>query len=162
MSRQSRERWQHHHAFGTSEATRGEARTWWVIALTAVMMVAEIAAGLILGSMALLADGWHMGSHAAALGVTAFAYVYARRHAEDERYSFGTDKVGTLGGFASAVGLAVVALLVFGESAQRLAQPVAIRFDSHPEFAHVPQKVLVTRSAGSGARANSERPGWYV
>jgi cation diffusion facilitator family transporter len=100
-----------------------------VIGLTAVMMVVEIVAGLVFGSMALLADGWHMGTHAAALAVTAFAYIYARRHASDRRYSFGTGKVGTLGGFASAVGLAVVALLVFGESAQRLAAPVAIRFN---------------------------------
>lgn len=129
MHSNSIESWQHHHAFGTDVKTHGETRTWWVIGLTTAMMVAEIAAGLIFGSMALLADGWHMGTHAAALGVTAFAYIYARRHANDRRYSFGTGKVGALGGFASAVGLAVVALLVFGESAQRLAQPVAIRFD---------------------------------
>jgi cation diffusion facilitator family transporter len=79
--------------------------------------------------MALLADGWHMGTHAAALGVAVFAYVYARRHADDPRYSFGTGKVGALGGFASATGLAVVSLLIFAESAERLASPVAIRFD---------------------------------
>jgi cation diffusion facilitator family transporter len=79
--------------------------------------------------MALLADGWHMGTHAAALGVAVFAYRYARRHAADPRYSFGTGKVGALGGFASAVGLAVVSLVVFGESVSRLASPVVIRFD---------------------------------
>jgi cation diffusion facilitator family transporter len=79
--------------------------------------------------MALLADGWHMGTHAAALGVAAFAYAYARRHADDPRYSFGTGKVGALGGFASATGLAVVALLIFAESAERIAAPVTIRFD---------------------------------
>lgn len=129
MHSESIEPWQHHHTFGTDVKTRGEVRTWWVIGLTAVMMVAEIVAGLIFGSMALLADGWHMGTHAAALGVTAFAYIYARRHANDRRYSFGTGKVGSLGGFASAVGLAVVALLVFGTSAQRLAQPVTISFN---------------------------------
>jgi cation diffusion facilitator family transporter len=129
MHFESLERWQHHHSFGTNVKTRGEVRTGWVIGLTAVMMVVEIVAGLVFGSMALLADGWHMGTHAAALAVTAFAYVYARRHTSDRRYSFGTGKVGTLGGFASAVGLAVVALLVFGESAQRLAAPVAIRFN---------------------------------
>jgi len=129
MHSESIERWQHQHAFGTKTKTRGEVRTWWVIGLTTIMMVAEIGAGAAFGSMALLADGWHMGTHAAALGVTAFAYIYARRHAEDRRYSFGTGKVGALGGFASAVGLAVVALLVFGESAQRLAQPVGIRFN---------------------------------
>jgi cation diffusion facilitator family transporter len=123
------ERWTHGHAFGTQEVPRGESRTRWVIALTVVMMVVEIAAGWAFGSMALLADGWHMGTHAAALSVTAFAYLYMRRHAEDPRYSFGTGKVGSLGGFASAVALAVVALLVFTESAWRLTAPVAIRFD---------------------------------
>jgi cation diffusion facilitator family transporter len=79
--------------------------------------------------MALLADGWHMGTHAAALGVALFAYVYARSHAADERYSFGTGKVGALGGFASAVGLMVIALLVLVESAARLLSPASIRFD---------------------------------
>jgi cation diffusion facilitator family transporter len=119
----------HVHDFGTHERTRAERRTRWVIVLTAGMMVLEIAAGLTFGSMALLADGWHMGTHAAALGVTAFAYAYARRHAHDRRFSFGTGKVGALGGFASAVGLAVVAVLVFAESARRLATPGVIRFD---------------------------------
>jgi cation diffusion facilitator family transporter len=129
MHQRELRRWQHHHSFGTEVRTRGESRTWWVIGLTLTMMSVEIAAGTILGSMALLADGWHMGTHAAALSVAAFTYLYARRHAEDPRYSFGTGKVGALGGFASATGLAVVALLIFGESAQRLASPVAIRFD---------------------------------
>jgi len=122
-------RWEHEHTFGTQTVPRGESRTRWVIALTVVMMVVEIAAGWAFGSMALLADGWHMGTHAAALSVTAFAYVYMRRHAEDPRYSFGTGKVGPLGGFASAVALAVVALMVFAESAWRLTEPVGIRFD---------------------------------
>jgi len=123
------ERWTHGHTFGTQAVPRGEARTRWVIGLTVVMMVVEIAAGWAFGSMALLADGWHMGTHAAALSVTAFAYLYMRRHAEDPRYSFGTGKVGSLGGFASAVALAVVAVLVFGESTWRLTAPVAIHFD---------------------------------
>jgi cation diffusion facilitator family transporter len=121
--------WAHAHAFGTAEQHAGERRTRWVVALTLVMMAGEIAAGVAFGSMALLADGWHMGTHAAALGVAVFAYAYARRHATDPRYSFGTGKVGALGGFASAVGLAVVALLVLGESLARLAEPVTIRFD---------------------------------
>ncbi len=120
---------QHNHSFGTTLKTDGERRTRWVILLTIVMMVGEVAAGLVYGSMALLADGWHMGTHAAALSVAAFAYLYARRHAEDPRYTFGTGKVGALGGFASAVSLAVVALLVFSESVQRLATPIAIRFN---------------------------------
>jgi len=120
---------QHGHAFVAAERSGGERRTRWVVALTLAMMVGEIAAGVAFGSMALLADGWHMGTHAAALGVAAFAYAYARRHASDPRYSFGTGKVGALGGFASAVGLAVVALLVLVESLERLASPVRIRFD---------------------------------
>ena len=122
-------RWKHPHTFGTDEVKAAERRPTWVIGITATMMVVEIAAGMIFGSMALLADGWHMGTHAAALGITVFAYAYARRHADDPRYTFGTGKVGALGGFASAVGLAVVAILVFGESVARVAAPVGIHFD---------------------------------
>jgi cation diffusion facilitator family transporter len=129
MHRRELTRWQHQHAFGTQARSRGERRTAWVVGLTLATMGVEVAAGTIYGSMALLADGWHMGTHAAALGVAVFAYVYARRHATDPRYSFGTGKVGALGGFASATGLAVVAVLIFGESAQRLTAPVSIRFD---------------------------------
>lgn len=121
--------WRHPHDFGTHLPTRGERRTRWVIALTFAMMVIEISGGHLLGSMALLADGWHMASHVAALSVTAFAYVYTRRHAGSTRYSFGTGKVGALGGFGSAVALALVAVLVLVESAERLASPVPIRFD---------------------------------
>ena len=123
------ERWRHRHTFGTQDVPPGESRTRWVIALTVVMMVVEIAAGWAFGSMALLADGWHMGTHAAALSVTAFAYLYMRRHAEDPKYSFGTGKVGSLGGFASAVALTVVAALVFGESIWRLTAPIEIQFN---------------------------------
>jgi cation diffusion facilitator family transporter len=93
------------------------------------MMFVEIVAGFAFGSMALLADGWHMGTHAIALGITAFAYYYARRHAGDPRYSFGTGKVGVLGGFASAVVLAVIALLMAVESFRRLLLPVEIQFN---------------------------------
>lgn len=121
--------WQHSHTYGTEDETPGERRTRWVIALTLIMMVVEIAGGYVWGSMALLADGWHMGTHAAALSVTVFAYVFARRHANDPAFSFGTGKVFALGGFGSAVGLAVVALLVFGESIWRLGSPVQIRFN---------------------------------
>jgi cation diffusion facilitator family transporter len=129
MHQRELHRWQHHHSFGTEARTRGERQTLWVVGLTLTMMTVEIAAGTVFGSMALLADGWHMGTHAAALSVAVFAYVYARRRADDPRFSFGTGKVGALGGFASATGLAVVAFLIFGESAQRLASPVAIRFN---------------------------------
>lgn len=123
------ERWRHGHAYVGTAYAAAERRTRWVVGLTAAMMVVEIVAGTVFGSMALLADGWHMATHAAALGVAAFAYAYARRHASNPRYSFGTGKVSALGGFASAVGLAVVALGVFVESAVRLTEPVSIRFD---------------------------------
>jgi len=108
---------------------RAEQRTRRVVALTAVMMVVEIAAGAMFGSMALLADGWHMATHVAALGISAFAYRYARTHAEDPRYSFGTGKIGVLAGFASGVALLVVAALMAVECALRLWQPSPIRFD---------------------------------
>jgi cation diffusion facilitator family transporter len=99
-----------------------------VVVLTVVMMVAEIAGGTYYGSMALVADGWHMATHAAALGVAALAYGYARRHASDPRFAFGTGKVGELAGFASAISLALVALLIGAESLQRLLQPRGIDF----------------------------------
>jgi len=92
-------------------------------------MVVEISAGYLYGSMALLADGWHMGTHAVALGITAWAYFYARRHAKNPNYSFGTGKVGVLGGFSSAVVLALVALLMGVESVARLMDPNPIRFN---------------------------------
>ncbi len=98
MHEQTPDRWQHHHTFGTDESKGAERRTWWMIGLTAIMMTimmtVEIAAGMIFGSMALLADGWHMGTHAAALGITVFAYVYARRHADNPRYGHGCRRYG--------------------------------------------------------------------
>jgi cation diffusion facilitator family transporter len=121
--------WQHDHNYLTAEHRRAERNTWRVIALTAVMMVVEIVAGTVFGSMALLADGWHMGSHASALGISAFAYAYARRHAANARYSFGTWKVGVLGGFTSAVVLGVIAAFIAWESLGRFFAPLAISFD---------------------------------
>lgn len=123
------ERWQHSHDFVPLSHHRGERQTRIVIALTATMMVVEIAAGNIFNSMALLADGWHMASHASALSITAFAYFYARRHAGNARYSFGTWKVSVLGGYSSAVVLAVIAMLIAWESVGRFFQPLAISFD---------------------------------
>jgi cation diffusion facilitator family transporter len=122
-------RWQHSHAFGQHIKRPGESRTLIVIAITGVMMVVEVAAGLLYGSMALLADGLHMASHAAALSINAFAYVYARRHAHDETFSFGTGKVNTLGGFTGAVLLAGFALVMAWESVHRLVSPVDIAFN---------------------------------
>jgi cation diffusion facilitator family transporter len=121
--------WQHSHAFGQHIKRRGESRTLIVIAITGAMMVIEVAAGIVYGSMALLADGLHMASHAAALSINAFAYVYARRHAHDESFSFGTGKVNTLGGFTGAVLLAGFALVMVWESVARLVTPVDIAFN---------------------------------
>jgi cation diffusion facilitator family transporter len=121
--------WTHDHVFLGRDHDRNERRTWLVVALTAVMMVVEIAAGVLFGSMALLADGLHMMTHAGALGIAAGAYAYARRHARDPSFTFGTGKVGDLASFASAIVLAMVALLVAYESALRLYAPVPIRFD---------------------------------
>lgn len=122
-------RWQHDHSFGQHLKRPGEIRTLIVISLTVTMMTVEIAAGIAFGSMALLADGLHMASHAAALGINAFAYVYARRHARDPGFSFGTGKINTLGGFTGAVLLAGFALLMVSESVERLVAPVPIAFN---------------------------------
>ena len=121
--------WQHSHTFGQDLKRPGERRTLIVIAVTATMMVVEIVAGILTGSMALLADGLHMASHAGALSLNAFAYVYARRHAYDEDFSFGAGKVNALGGFTGAVLLALFALLMAWESVNRLLHPVPIIVD---------------------------------
>lgn len=118
----------HSHMFLGAQHDRNARRTWLVIAITATMMVVEIAAGTIYGSMALVADGWHMSTHAAALMIPALSYLYARRHARDPRFTFGTGKLGDLAGFGSAVILGVVALLIGWESLVRLADPVGIDF----------------------------------
>lgn len=128
MHARSIEPWKHRHVFLGASHTRNERRVWLVVALTGVAMVAEIAAGMIFGSMALLADGWHMSTHASALAIAALAYRYARRHAEDPRFSFGTGKLGELAAFASALLLAVVALAILAESATRLYAPVSIHY----------------------------------
>ena len=119
----------HPHDFLGPDHGRNETRTWAVIGLTTAMMVAEIIAGSVFGSMALLADGWHMATHAMALLIAALAYRFARRRSGDARFTFGTGKVGDLAGFASAVVLAVVALLILWESSLRLATPVAVGFN---------------------------------
>jgi len=118
----------HVHVFDTSNPV-AERRTRQVMWLTLAMMVVEIVAGTVLGSMALLADGWHMSSHALALGVSALAYSLARRHAQDPRFAFGTWKIEVLGGYTSAVFLLGVAAYMGIESITRLLQPAPIRFD---------------------------------
>ncbi|CUX10515.1 CDF family Co(II)/Ni(II) efflux transporter DmeF [Rhizobium oryzihabitans] len=119
----------HDHVFLGQNHERNEKRVWMVIALTTVMMVAEIVAGHWFGSMALTADGWHMSTHAGAMLISALAYLYARREARNPRFTFGTGKFGDLAGFASAIVLAVVALLIAVESAMRLVNPVEIDFN---------------------------------
>jgi cation diffusion facilitator family transporter len=122
------ERYSHDHVFLGASHDANARRTLWVVLLTAVMMVGEIIAGYWTGSMALLADGFHMATHAGALSVAAIAYSYARRHASDRRFSFGTGKVGDLAGFASALILAVIAIGIAVESAYRMLQPVTVAF----------------------------------
>lgn len=129
MHTTSLDRWTHDHSFGQDAPRPGERRTRLVTALTVATMTIEIAAGIAFGSMALLADGLHMGSHAVALGISAFAYGYARRHAHDERFSFGTGKINALAGYTGAVLLAVFALVMAWESLVRLVEPQPIAFD---------------------------------
>ena len=111
-----------------ADTSSAEKRTHKVIALTVIMMVVEIVAGTIFHSMALLADGWHMSTHVAAVVLTALAYYFGRRHAKDAQFTFGTGKIGVLGGFTSAIVLSGIALLMAAESIHRLFAPVAIHF----------------------------------
>jgi cation diffusion facilitator family transporter len=119
----------HSHVFLGEGHERNERRTWAVIALCGFMMVAEIAGGVLFGSIALVADGLHMSTHASALLLAALAYRYARRHVADERFSFGTGKLGDLAGFTSAVVLAMIALLIGYEAITRFIWPVPISFN---------------------------------
>ncbi|TDH62100.1 cation transporter [Dankookia rubra] len=128
MHTHSMETWRHGHTFGQDRPRGGERRTLLVLLLTAATMAVEVAAGLAFGSVALLADGLHMGSHAAALGISAFAYAYARRHAADPRFAYGTGKVNALAGYTGAVLLAAFALAMVWESVTRLLAPVPISF----------------------------------
>jgi cation diffusion facilitator family transporter len=121
--------WTHDHVFSQDQQRAGEKRTLLIVVVTAVMMVVEIAAGLIYGSMALLADGLHMGSHATALGIAVLAYVISRRMASDRRFAFGVGKINSLAGFASAVLLLGFALVMVIESVDRLVNPLAIAFN---------------------------------
>ncbi len=128
MHLHSLEAWQHEHDFSTSIEVKAEQRTRWVVYLTLVTMVIELTAGWLTGSMALLADGWHMGSHAAALGLSVFAYGLARRWSKSPRFTFGTGKIPTLAGYSSALLLGLGALWMLVESISRLLQPVEIRY----------------------------------
>lgn len=119
----------HDHVFGQDQRRSGETRTLAVFALTLITMAVEITAGVMTGSMALLADGLHMGSHALALGINAFAYWYARRHANNPAFSFGTGKVNALGGFTGALLLAAFSAGMAFESIERFVNPTNIAFD---------------------------------
>jgi cation diffusion facilitator family transporter len=128
MHSHSVDQWTHDHVFLGPKHADNERRTWFVVALTVVMMVGEIVAGSFFGSMALLADGWHMATHAAALGIAALAYLFARQHARDSRFSFGTGKFGDLAAFSSAIILSLIALQIAYESVIRLVHPVPIAY----------------------------------
>ncbi|HEY5085019.1 MAG TPA: CDF family Co(II)/Ni(II) efflux transporter DmeF, partial [Rhizomicrobium sp.] len=128
MHTHSVESWQHSHVFLGDKHKHNERRTWIVVALTAAMMLAEIVGGTLFGSMAVVADGWHMSTHAGALAIAALAYRFARRHARDERFTFGTGKVGELAAFTSAVILTMIAGLIGYEAVTRLFAPVPIHF----------------------------------
>ena len=129
MHSHSLESFQHEHVFLGARHDQNAKRVWTVVGLTAVMMVGEIVGGTVFGSLALVADGWHMSTHAAALTISALAYSYARRHIHDGRFAFGTGKLGDLASFASAIVLGMIALLIGYESVQRLLNPVAIWYD---------------------------------
>lgn len=128
MHTHSIEKWKHSHDFVVIHE-KGEKRTKQVLVLTVITMVAEIIAGFAFGSMALLADGWHMGTHSVAFAITIFAYHYSRKHARDKQFTFGTGKVSVLGGFASAIALAGVAIVMAIESIGRFINPSVIQFN---------------------------------
>jgi cation diffusion facilitator family transporter len=128
MHTHSIDRWTHDHVFLGARHARNERRTWAVVGLTALMMVGEIIGGHVFGSLALVADGWHMSTHAAALSIAGFAYMYARRHRDDPRFTFGTGKLGDLAAFTSAILLAAIAAGIAYECVLRLASPVTIYY----------------------------------
>ena len=128
MHTHSLQEWQHSHVFLGHQHARYERQTWLVVGLTAATMIVEIVGGYIYGSMAVVADGWHMSTHAAALAIAAFAYSYARRRADDPRFSFGTGKLGELAAYSSAIILALVAVAIGYELIGRLMSPVAISY----------------------------------
>ncbi|PQM25930.1 cation transporter [Sphingopyxis lindanitolerans] len=151
---------EHNHVFLGASHDENARRTLWVVALTAVMMVGEIIAGYVTGSMALLADGFHMATHAGALSVAAVAYSYAKRHAFDRRFSFGTGKVGDLAGFASALILGLVALGIGIESVLRLYQPIRVAFGEATVIAIVGLGVnIVSAFLLSGGHAHGHSHG---
>lgn len=128
MHAQAIDTYRHEHVFLGEHHSQNERKTWAVIVLCGAMMVAEIGGGALFGSMALIADGLHMSTHAGALLIAALAYTYSRRHARNARFTFGTGKFGDLAGYTSAIALAMIALLIGYESIERLMHPVHIAF----------------------------------
>ena len=128
MHNEKIELWQHRHLFN-SEKKAVEKRTLIVVVVTFVTMVAEIFFGWMSNSMALLADGWHMGTHAFALGISLAAYILARKYAQDETFTFGTWKIEILGGYTSAIVLGIVALMMIFSSVERIIQPLSIHYN---------------------------------
>ena len=148
----------HSHVFLGSGHDRNARRTWAVIWLCGLMMTAEIAGGTAFGSLALVADGLHMSTHAGALLLAALAYGYARRHAEDRRFVFGIGKLGDLAGFSSAIILAMIALLIGYEAVTRLLHPIAISFNQAIPIAVVGLMVNVASALilGGGGREHED------
>src|SRR3977135_603909 len=128
MHSHSLDRWTHEHDFLGEQHSRNERRTWIVVGLTASMMIGEIVAGSLFGPSALFAQGWHMATHTAALGIAGLAYLFARQHSRNSRFAFGTGKFGDLAAFSSAIILALIAVQIAYESVQRLAHPVPIAY----------------------------------
>src|ERR1700760_2632428 len=128
MHSHSLDQWTHGHVFLGAQHAHNERKTWFVVALTVTMMLAEIGAGSIFGSMALLADGWHMATHAAALGIAGLAYLLARQYAGNAHFVFGTGKFGDLAAFSSAIILGLIAVQIAWESTLRLLHPVPIAY----------------------------------
>jgi Co/Zn/Cd efflux system component len=146
--------YRHGHVFLGESHERNKRKTWGVIALCAAIMVAEIFGGYWFGSVALIADGLHMSTHAGALLIAALAYTTSRRYARDERLAFGTGKFGDLAAFTSAIVLAMIALLIGYESVERLIAPVPIAFNEDPDRGRRP----VCQSAERLAAARRARP----
>jgi cation diffusion facilitator family transporter len=149
----------HSHLFLGDSHERNERQTWAVISLCGAMMIAEVGGGLAFGSIALIADGLHMSTHAGALLLAALAYTYARKYADDPRFSFGTGKLGDLAGYTSAIVLAMIAILIGYEAVSRILEPVPIRFSEAIAIASVGLGVNVASVwllAGSGHPHNHE------
>jgi cation diffusion facilitator family transporter len=149
----------HGHVFLAPGHERNERRAWAVIALCGLMMIAEIVGGLMFGSIALVADGLHMSTHAGALLLAALAYTYSRRHVHDPRFTFGTGKFGDLAGFTSAIVLAMIALLIGYEAVTRFLQPVAIHFEEAIPIAVLGLLVNVTSAWLLGAGGHDHHHG---